>query len=215
MKFDKKFIQSQCSFIIACAILFAAGIVFFTLKTMIIEREKWLDIKKNMFESDSLIVKPERGNILSCDGQVMASSLPDYKIYIDFLSGLSREGMKEKKPMNKQDSTIWEKKDTLFHNNLDSICKGLSAIFPDKSPKDYKDYLEKGWDKHSRYYEICKGKVLNYNQKCELMRLPFFKEQDKHKYLIGLTIVERNKSKKNAYCTLPSYKLFLPLQPHF
>ena len=61
---------------------------------------------------DSVPVKPTRGNILSSDGRLMASSLPEYKIYMDF------KAVKE------------AKNDSLWHVKLDSISKGLNQIIP-------------------------------------------------------------------------------------
>lgn len=195
MKFNRKYISSKFPVVVVLAFLFTIGITWNMVKTMTVDYDKLMDMKSK-FETDSLEVKPKRGNILSADGQLLASSLPDYKIYIDFLSGLSRESMKAKNPVNKADSAIWEKKDTLFHQNLDSICRGLSEICPSKTPAEYKAYLEKGWKERKRYYEICSHQVLNYIQYNQILNLPFFCEAKYHKYLVGLTIEERNNRKK-------------------
>lgn len=195
MKFDKKYIAGKFIWVVVLAFLFALAIVCFMLKIMTIDHEKMMDMK-NMFETDSLPVSPKRGNILSADGQLLASSLPDYKVYIDFLSGLSKDAMSGKAPFTKLDSITWAKKDSLFHTNLDSICNGLHEICPAKTAKEYRKYLEKGWNERSRYYEICSHQVLNYIQFNQLMSLPFFCEYKNHKYLIGLTIEERNNRKK-------------------
>ena len=195
MKFDKKYIAGRFPIIVSVALIVALAIVFCLVKTMVFDRTIWLE-KKALMEEDSLEVKARRGDILSDDGQLLASSLPDYKIYIDFLSGLSAEGMKAKHPVTKGDSVVWCKKDTLFLQQMDSICSGLAEICPNMTKDAYKAHLQRGWKEGKRYYEICPHQVLNYLQYSQLMSLPFFRESAKHKYLVGLTIETRNNRKK-------------------
>ncbi len=202
MKFNKKYISAQSIVITITAFLFGIFIVGRMLKTMTIDKQKWEDIRKKEFEKDSLEVRPMRGNILSSDGQLMASSLPDYKVYIDFKSGLSSQAIK-KKVLSHQDSVTYMTKDSLFHGlndkyaaRLDSICDGLALICPKMTVKEYRERLVGGWEKQSRYFEICKGTTLNYIQYKDLMALPFFKEYERSKYFVGLTIEQRNNRKK-------------------
>ena len=53
---------------------------------MTAEKDYWEKVASRL-KRDSVSVKPNRGNILSCDGQLMASSIPEYKIYMDFVAG--------------------------------------------------------------------------------------------------------------------------------
>lgn len=50
---------------------------------MTAQRDYWMAVAKRV-KFDSLPIQPARGNILSCDGQLMVSSLPEYKLFIDF-----------------------------------------------------------------------------------------------------------------------------------
>ena len=50
---------------------------------MTAKKAYWTQVADRL-KRDSVSVKPSRGNILSCDGQLMASSIPEYKIYVDF-----------------------------------------------------------------------------------------------------------------------------------
>ena len=66
--------------LIGVAIVVKAGI------TMFAERQYWQDVA-DRFVKENVTVKPNRGNIISSDGKLMASSLPEYRIYMDFMSG--------------------------------------------------------------------------------------------------------------------------------
>ena len=100
---------------------------------MTAKKQYWTEVASRL-KRDSVSVKPGRGNILSCDGQLMASSIPEYKIYLDFQAGA--------------DDTTWcKKKDSLWVEKLDSLCDGLHQIFPERSAADFKARLQAGHDK--------------------------------------------------------------------
>ena len=133
--------------LIGVAIVVKAGI------TMFAERQYWQDVA-DRFVKENVTVKPNRGNIISSDGKLMASSLPEYRIYMDFKAG----GVK---------------KDTMLMNHLDEICEGLHKIFPDKSASEFKTHLKKGRKQGSRNYLIY-PKRISYIQYKEVKRLPVF-----------------------------------------
>ncbi len=202
MKFDKKYISSQSTLVLIIALAFCAAIVVVMVKTMVFDKAFWENQRRNNFEQDSLTVPAMRGNILSADGQLMASSLPDYKIYIDFKSGLSNEAIK-KGVFSHRDSIYHLTKDSLFMGKgevfaamLDTICNGLAEICPNRTAADYRKHFAEGWTSQSRYFEVCKGTTLNYIQYTEIMRLPFFRDYPRRRYYVGLTIEERNNRKK-------------------
>lgn len=129
------------------AIVVKGGIIMFG------ERDYWQDVAKR-FVKENVTVKPNRGNILSADGSLMASSLPEYRIYMDFKAG----GIN---------------KDTMLMNHLNEICAGLHKIFPDKSAKQFKDHILKGRKQGSRNYLIYPNRI-SYIQYKEAKRLPVF-----------------------------------------
>ena len=63
--------------LLAIAIIAKAAIIMFA------ERQYWKDVA-DRFIKENVIVHPTRGNIISADGKLMASSLPEYKIYMDY-----------------------------------------------------------------------------------------------------------------------------------
>ena len=59
--------------------LIGFAIVGKAMYIMTAKKQYWTDVAARL-KRDSVIVKPNRGNILSCDGQLMASSIPEYKV---------------------------------------------------------------------------------------------------------------------------------------
>lgn len=133
--------------LIGIAIIVKAGI------TMFAERGYWQEVA-DRFVKENVPIKPNRGNIISSDGRLMASSLPEYRIYMDFKAG----GVH---------------KDTTLTNNLDEICKGLHQIFPDKSVNYFKEHLRKGRKAGSRNYLIYPGRI-SYIKYKQVKKLPVF-----------------------------------------
>ena len=149
----QKKIMLRYSFIILIMVLVGIAIVFKAGVIMFAERQYWKDVA-DRFVKENVTVRPNRGNIISSDGQLMASSLPEYKIYMDFKAG----GIH---------------KDTLLIKYLDSICDGLHQIFPDKSKAEFKSHILKGRKKGSRNY-LLYPKRISYIQYKEAKNLPVF-----------------------------------------
>ena len=97
---------------------------------MTAKKDYWTQVADRL-KRDSVSVKPSRGNILSCDGQLMASSIPEYKVYMDFQAG-------------RDDSIHAHKQDSIWEEKIDTICEGLSQIFPTRTAAEFKTYLIEG-----------------------------------------------------------------------
>lgn len=133
--------------------LIGFAIIGKALYIMTAQKQYWLDVASRLTR-ENVSVKPNRGNILSCDGQLMASSIPEYRIYMDFKAGGA-------------------KKDSLLGVKMDSICEGLSRIFPSKSAETFKRELQKARRDSLRSYAIW-GKRIDYNTFTEVKSLPVF-----------------------------------------
>ena len=81
--FDRKKIIPRYKIIGYLMVLLGIMIVAKALYTATVKRDYWMKVADRL-KRDSVDVKPVRGNILSCDGRLMASSLPEYKLYMDF-----------------------------------------------------------------------------------------------------------------------------------
>ena len=65
--------------VLVVAIIAKAAVIMFA------ERQYWEDVAKR-YVKENVEIPPTRGNIISADGKLMASSLPEYKIYMDFVA---------------------------------------------------------------------------------------------------------------------------------
>lgn len=151
--FDRKKIIPRYKIIGYLMVLLGIMIVGKALYTATVKRDYWMKVADRL-KRDSVDVKPVRGNILSCDGRLMASSLPEFKLYMDFKAG-------------------GDEKDSLWNEKVDSICEGLHDIFPEKSAAEFKRDLEEGHKIMSQNWPIWKKRV-SYDVYTEVKKLPVF-----------------------------------------
>ena len=77
---------SRYSFIAGIMTLVGIAVVAKAFYIMTVKHDYWMEVADQR-RFDSLEVAPNRGNILSDEGELMASSLPEYKMYMDFKVG--------------------------------------------------------------------------------------------------------------------------------
>lgn len=183
-KFDYKKVMPRYSFIAVVMTLVATSVIGKAFYVMTAEKSFWMKVAEKVKE-DSVPMKPTRGNILSSDGTLMASSLPEYKIYMDFDA------------LHKSDN------DSLWAASLDEICNGLNYIFPEMPASEFKRHLEEGRRKQSRHWPVW-GERVNYNTYMDVKALPVFNM--KNKYRSGFHYEEFN-ARRRAYGSLASRTL--------
>ena len=86
--------------LVGLAVVVKAAIIMFY------EHDYWEEVASRLVR-ESVVVKPNRGNILSTDGQLMASSLPEYKIYLDYLVGERNEKKRMEEQAKRDSRLIW------------------------------------------------------------------------------------------------------------
>ena len=135
--------------LVSCCVL---GKAFYIMTA---EKDYWAEAAKQSAR-DSVKLEATRGNILSCDGRLMATTMPQYKIFMDFETLRSNPT------------------DTAFADSLDAICQGLNEIFPEKPAEEFKAELKKGYAKRSRVWPVWKKRV-DYDTWMEVSQLPVFR----------------------------------------
>ena len=182
MAVNKKSIMTRFFLIV---VFFATIGICIVVKAAIImfkERGYWNEVA-DRFVKENVMVDPNRGNILSGDGKLLASSLPEYTLFMDFMVSDNNEQRKAKEQA---------KKDSLFKLHLNDICEGLHRIFPDRSAAAFKQHLLSGRNQKSRYYKIYPKRV-SYIQYKEVQQLPFFNLGRNRSGLLGVASNNRKR----------------------
>lgn len=150
---------------VCVAILYKAG------KTIFVEGHYW-KAKAAATKIEDIIVEPNRGNILANDGRLMASSIPQYYMYLDFKA----DGFKI---------------DT-FRHYLPQLSKALASKLKNKSAADYSSYLMRGYKSGSRQFLITPVKV-SYTDLKEIKTFPFLRMNPNKSGFYTKTMSQRKK----------------------
>jgi cell division protein FtsI (penicillin-binding protein 3) len=155
--------------IVAVAILVSA------FKIGIQEKKEWLKVADKLKKPD-LLVNPTRGNIYSDDNRIMATSAPQYYMYMDFKAdGFARDSF-----LNSR------------YNNIDSLAYYLSRKLKNRTAAGYKAHLQKGLKLKSRQYPIYEGRV-SYADLKEIKTFPFLRFHRNHSGFYTKEMMQRQK----------------------
>ncbi|MBQ2011203.1 MAG: penicillin-binding protein 2, partial [Bacteroidaceae bacterium] len=168
-------------FIIIC--LAACYILGTALQTMLSpQKDYWVSVGKR-FTKENLPIPANRGNLLASDGQLLAGSIPEFRLYMDYV-------------VIDADSTARVKaqhwRDSAFKHDIDSIATGLAKIFPDKNKAWFKKRLEDGKKLRRHAWRIY-PKNATYIQLQECKKLPLLRETSLKGGFYTEEIIQRKK----------------------
>lgn len=133
-KFNSKKIIPRYKIVAWLLTFSCVGVIAKAAYIMTAKKEYWTQVADRL-KRDSVNVRPNRGNILSCNGELMASSIPEYKLFMDFQAGY-----------DERHDSAWNahRSDSIWAEKVDSVCEGLHDIFPAWTAQDFKKRLEEG-----------------------------------------------------------------------
>lgn len=119
MNFPAKQVTRRYAFVAFVLVVICIAVVIRAFLTMTVDQDYWMSVSKR-FVKNNVEVPPTRGNILADNGEVLAASLPEYKMFMDFMSW-------EKNPKRQQKEQ--HKRDSILHATIDSICQACTPLF--------------------------------------------------------------------------------------
>ena len=162
-KFPEKKVMTRYFCVAAVFVIAGIAILGMTAKIMFVEHAYWEKVGLR-FVKRNVKIKPVRGTIYSSDGEVLASSLPEFKIFMDYVV-VEKDSVRRIKEQHCRDS--------VFQSKVDEISEGLHKIFPEKSAREFRKNLMEGWEKKSRNWPIY-HKRISYTQYQAVRKLPVF-----------------------------------------
>lgn len=147
------------------SVIFALVIVYKVIVIQFVQGNEWKEVARNT-TMKYMDIEAVRGDILSDEGKLLATSIPVYEIRMD-LQVVDKD---------------------LFNNKIDSLSFHLSRLFDDRSKNEYKSGFIQARKNQERYYLVKRN--VSYIQLNQLKRFPIF---NKGRFRGGLIIVERNR----------------------
>lgn len=142
----------------AVFILIAAGFIAVLVKIVItqtVERDDLMKIATRQ-KSKEYVIEPNRGNIYDCHGRLLAGSAPTYNAYMDTRA-----------------QALHENNGKLFNAYIDSISFTLSDYFGDRTPQEYKHYIQQGYNTRKGRLRLYPHR-LTYMQMKAVQNMPLF-----------------------------------------
>ena len=164
--------------------------------TMFKDREVWNKIK-DRYVQDSIPIMPERGRILDENGELIISSLPYYRLRIDF-KYVNNDNQRDAEETRRKREELWAK-------HIVEVSKGLSEIFPEESAESFEKRLREGLKNNERFFRLHQGNA-SYTQYNRLMELPIFREGSKYSGLFSeqdKNFIKDKKKKDSGNMDLP------------
>ena len=111
-----------------------------------VERSEWLKVAERQVPTIRPITAT-RGNILDCRGQLLASSMPQYYVYMDT-----------------RVPALHERQGALFVENIDSLAHDLATIVGDHTAGEYKARITNAYRRGEKRLKVCDHRI-NYLQR--------------------------------------------------
>jgi len=129
------------------------------------ERQYWHEVSANLTPPNR-VIEARRGNILSDEGLLLASSMKQYRIFLDFKTS-------EKNPQRAEKDQM--RKDTLYERHVVEFARQMHEIFPKYQIQEFLDHYRKGYESKSHSWTLLPGVSRNsypisYNQYKSLSR---------------------------------------------
>lgn len=162
MNFDSNHTIPRYMFVVILMTLLGCAIIGTAGYQMIFQKDYWETVKERLATSQKDI-PAVRGNIYSADGQLLVGSMPIYTLRADFVVKDRNDSVAERKLQH------W--RDSVFMQELDSLCEGLHQMFPETTPDEFRTKLLNGKKRGRRNLAI-KHRV-SYIKYKEFLQLPF------------------------------------------
>jgi cell division protein FtsI (penicillin-binding protein 3) len=151
------------------------------------EHEDWMAIGAR-YESSVREIAPDRGQIYSRNGSVLATSVPVYRVTWD----------------SRSEAIDW----AVFDAELDALCKGLAEVLGERSAAGYRKLLRDGRNLGKRSVLI--GSNVPYVAQKKLLELPFIK---RGRFASGF-VFEREEKRKKPFGALAARTVGIDREEH-
>lgn len=136
-----------------------------------VERDEWLKVAEKQVPTIRPI-KATRGNILDCNGRLLASSMPQYYMYMDT-----------------RVPALHEKNGALFTAHIDSLAADLANIVGEHTQAEYKTRIVHAYLRGEKRLRVCDHRI-NYLQRQALEQNALIK---KGKYKSGVFFEDQHR----------------------
>ena len=122
---------------------FGGAILWSTIKVTWVDGDMWRK-RAEKLTKNYMTKKAQRGNIYSADGKILATTVPECDLYLDFAIRPARDSKGKIKMTNGGKDTVFETPivDSNYTKYIDTVCLILHEAFPDSSAENFKMFID-------------------------------------------------------------------------
>ncbi len=139
-------ILNRLYFVAGCMFVFALAVVFKLCTIQFIQGDEYRELAEKRTVKD-FDIEPNRGNVYSADGSLLATSIPKYDIRIDAIQA----------------------KDPVFEEHIGALADSLS-VYKGKSASYYKNIIRKARQNKNRYFLLARN--ISYSDYIRMRNFP-------------------------------------------
>jgi cell division protein FtsI (penicillin-binding protein 3) len=143
-------ILNRLYFVAGCMFVFALAVVFKLCTIQFIEGDKYRELAEKRTVKD-FEIEPNRGNVYSSDGSLLATSIPKYDIRIDAIQA----------------------KNAIFEAHINALADSLS-VYRGKSSSYYKNVIRKARKNKNRYFLLARN--ISYSDYIRVRNFPLLNQ---------------------------------------
>ncbi|MBO5721134.1 MAG: transpeptidase family protein [Bacteroidales bacterium] len=147
----------------AVVVLMCCIVIISTIRIVFFEREGWNKKTESTIQKN-IVIPAQRGNILSANDEILASTIKEYQLFFDFRKVTNEKG---------------ERVDRLHPDTLEKyinpLCDALAKKLGDKTAKQYKVAILKAYDAKNKRFRLSK-KWVSYLDILEIKKFPLLEK---------------------------------------
>ena len=147
----------------AVVVIMCCVVIIKTAKIIFVEGDQWQKKTESTIRKNSVITA-QRGNILSTNDEILASTIKEYRLYFDF-----------RKILDENNQRVDRLHPDTLKKYIDPLSKALSEKIGDKSAKEYKKAINAAYAKKEKRFRISKEWV-SYLDLLEIKKFPLLEK---------------------------------------
>jgi cell division protein FtsI (penicillin-binding protein 3) len=159
MNNDRRDILLRFGIVYVVILAVAIAIIFKIIDIQVFERPIWMKLASRLTQADRE-APATRGNIFSADGELLASTLPKYYLYMDMRADALHDTLKNHDK-------------SLFSEKVDSLATALSRKLGDKSKDEYKRSLINAYKRVDKRF-LLYPYLVSFSDMQQIRKFPLF-----------------------------------------
>jgi cell division protein FtsI (penicillin-binding protein 3) len=159
MNSDRRDILLRFGIVYVVILAVAVAIIFKIIDIQFLERPIWMKLASHLTQADRE-APATRGNIFAADGELLASTLPKYYLYMDMRAEALRDTLKHHTK-------------ALFYEKVDSLAKALSRKLGGRSQEEYRRSLTNAYKRKNGRFLVYPF-LVSFSDMQQIRQFPLF-----------------------------------------